>query len=87
MNFYFMTLLRSCRATKGKLFPQFFTEVPGRNVMEAGVKSLVEAMGIEPMSALQITPSATCLFFDYTYTTPQRHSILHKTACGTIMSY
>lgn len=29
--------------------------------------NLVEAMGIEPMSALQITPSTTCLFFDYTH--------------------
>jgi len=32
-------------------------------------RKLVEAMGIEPMSAEQVTPSTTCLFFDYTHTT------------------
>jgi len=43
-------------------------------------RSVVEAMGIEPMSAILQALGATCLFFDYTYVTPRRHSWSHKTA-------
>jgi len=41
-------------------------------------RSMVEATGIEPVSALPITLSATCLVSDYTHTKPQRHSILAR---------
>jgi len=39
-----------------------------------GERSMVEAMGIEPMSAISQASGATCLFFDSTYLTPQRNS-------------
>jgi len=35
-------------------------------------KNLVEAMGVEPMSALLQTPSATCLAFTYTHSATQK---------------
>jgi len=40
-----------------------------KNTQDERWRRLVEAMGIEPMSAEQVTPSTTCLFFDYTHTT------------------
>jgi hypothetical protein len=67
-------------AHKKNLFVYFIAAQPDEVAQQ---RRLVEAMGIEPMSALQITPSATCLFFDYTHTTPQRHSLLYETTCDT----
>ena len=34
-------------------------------------KKMVEAMGVEPMSALHQAPSTTCLAFDFTYLPPE----------------
>lgn len=36
----------------------------------------LEAMGIEPMSVVSQLSSPTCLDFDYTYLSPQRHSYI-----------
>lgn len=38
----------------------------------------MEAMGIEPMSALHQAPSATCLFSEYTLKPPQRHRLANE---------
>lgn len=43
-------------------------------------RSMVEAMGVEPMSALLPISSATCLVSDYTSATPLRQSLLHPEA-------
>ena len=46
-----------------------------KKLAQTDQRRLVEAMGVEPMSALQQAPSATCLFFDYTMLPPRRQSI------------
>ena len=39
---------------------------------------MVEAMGVEPMSATLYNLSATCLAFDYTLLSPQKHRLIKK---------
>ena len=51
------------------------------------MRSMVEAMGVEPMSALQTTPSTTCLFFAYTLCSDHKDMImLHKMTCDTVLT-
>ncbi len=47
-------------------------------LMEAEILKLVEAMGIEPMSALSFPTDTTCLFFEYIHLQPQRHSFVNE---------
>lgn len=41
---------------------------------------LVEAMGVEPMSALRQIRSPTCVVFDDSYKLPQKQSVAHMPA-------
>jgi len=41
---------------------------------------LVEAMGVEPMSVILQTSSASCLVFEFTHMTPRKQSLSFEIA-------